>query len=139
MTELFSKGGWLMPSLLALLCWGIWGFLAKLVAGNVTWQTQMIFSALGTLLVVSFAKPTVPAFDGYHMIGIASGLLAGLASLFFYRAIARGEASVVIPLTSLYVALATVLGFVVLSEPVTVKKVLGLILAVVAMFLLAGG
>jgi len=128
-----------MPSLLALLFWGMWGFLTKMVADSVAWQTQMIFFAIGTLLVALLAKPGIPTFDGFHMIGAAAGIAGGLGFLFFYRAITRGEASVVIPITSLYVAVATVLAFVVLSEPVSVKKLIGLILAVAAMFFLAGG
>ncbi len=128
-----------MPSLLALFFWGMWGFLTKMVADNVAWQTQMIFFAFGTLLVALVAKPSLPGLDGPHLIGISAGLAGGLGFLFFYRAITRGEASVVIPITSLYVAVATVLAFVVLAEPISAKKLLGLVLAVAAMFLLAGG
>ena len=63
-------------------------------------------------------------------------MAGALGFLFFYHALARGPATVVIPVTALYVALAAVLAFVFLAEPITVKKLVGLACAIAAMMLL---
>ncbi len=138
MTELFSEGGWLRPSLLALLFWGLWGLLTKIGADKVPWQTMLIFFSLGALMVGLIAKPTMPTLDRYHLIGLLAGISCAFGFMFFYIAIARGEASVVIPVTSLYVAVATIMAFLLLAEPLTIKKTLGILSAIVAIVLLSG-
>ncbi|MFH1861400.1 MAG: EamA family transporter [bacterium] len=136
MLETIAGGGWLKPSLLALLFWGLWGFLTKLGAQKIPWQTMMIFFALCTLLLGIIAKPTQPRLDLWHGIGLAGGLAGALGFFYFYIAMARGSATTVIPLTSLYVAVASVLAFLLLSEPVTLRKILGIFAAIAAMVLL---
>lgn len=138
MAELFSEGGWLRPSLFALFFWGLWGFLTKLGAQKVPWQTMLIYFALGALVIGLLARPTMPDFNRYHLIGLAAGFSCAIGFMFFYIAISRGSASVVIPLTSLYVVVASVMAFILLSEPITLKKVVGIICAVIAITLLAG-
>ena len=138
MSELFSGGGWLKPSLLALFFWGLWGILTKIGAQKVQWQTMLIFFALGTLVIGLLAKPEMHDFNRYHLIGLAAGIACAIGFMYFYIAMSRGSASIVIPITSLYVAVASVMAFIILSEPVTLKKVLGIICAIVAIALLAG-
>lgn len=66
----------------------------------------------------------------------AWALLVGLASFVavvaFYRALERGPASVVIPLTGLYVIVPAILGFLILHEPLQFKRILGLGFAVLS-------
>ena len=132
------EGGWLKPSLLALFFWGLWGFLTKLGAQKVPWQTMLIFFALGTLVIGLLSKPTIQDFGRYHLVGIAAGMSCALGFMYFYIAIARGSASVVIPVTSLYVAVASLMAFILLAEPLTLKKILGILSAIIAIVLLSG-
>ncbi|NQU05686.1 MAG: EamA family transporter [Calditrichaeota bacterium] len=138
MTDLPGGGGWLKPSLLALLFWGLWGFLTKLGAQKVPWQTMLIFFATGTLIIGLLAKPTFSGFGMYHLIGLAGGIACAIGFMFFYIAMSRGSASVVIPITSLYVVVTSVMAFIILAEPLTLKKALGIICGVIAVILLAG-
>lgn len=138
MFEHFSGGGWLKPSLCALFFWGLWGFLTKLGAQKVPWQTMLIFFALGTLIIGLLARPTFSNFGMYHLIGLAAGIACAVGFMYFYIAIARGPASIVIPITSLYVVLASIMAFIFLSEPVSLKKIMGIICAIGAIALLAG-
>ncbi len=130
--------GWLKLSLLALFFWGLWGFLTKLAGTRVHWQTMMLLLAFGTIIFGLSSKPPKPAFDIYHIYGLISGLACALGYLFFYRAMEKGDASNVLPVTALYVAVSSVLAIVILSEPITIKKILGIILAIAAVILLAG-
>ncbi len=131
-------GGWLKPSLLALFFWGLWGFLTKLEAQKVPWQTLMILFAVCTLLGGLVAGPVKMKLDTAHLIGLGAGMAGAIGFVYFFLALSRGPASSVIPITSLYVAVASMLAFLLLSEPLTFKKILGLLFAVAAVFLLSG-
>ena len=132
-------GGWLIPSLLAILCWGIWGFTAKIGSEKVSWQVMMVYLGVATLLVAIIGRPTLSLkeLNIHHLAGVVSAISCSLGYLFFYIAIKKGEASVVTPLTALYVAVAAILAFIFLSEPITFKKALGILSAIIAMILLA--
>ncbi len=138
--ELLNGGGWLKPSLFALFFWGIWGFLTKIGAEKVPWQTTMIYFGVCTIIIAFIGGPnlSLKTFDGYHLASLAAGVAVALGYLYFFIAISRGSASNVIPLTSLYVAVSSILAFLILAEPLTLKKMLGIICAIAAMFLLAG-
>ena len=60
-----------------------------------------------------------------------------IAILTLYMAIARGPVSVVLPIYALNAMVAALLGILILHEPVSVQKVLGLVLAVAAIVLLS--
>ena len=138
MLELLTGGGWLKPSLFALFFWGLWGFLTKLGATRVPWQTMMIYFAVCALLGGLVTGPVKFRVDGWHLIGLGAGIAGALGFVYFYLALSRGPASTVIPITSLYVAVASILAFLLLSEPLTIKKALGILSAVIAMMLLSG-
>jgi hypothetical protein len=54
----------------------------------------------------------------------------------YYTAIARGPLSVVIPIFNMNLIIPAVLGFLLLNEPMTVSKILGLIFASLAVVFL---
>ncbi len=137
MPDVSCGGGWLRPSLLAILFWGLWGFLTKVAGSKVQWQTMLIFLSIGTIVIAFIGRPSRPGFDVYHLAGFASGIACALGYLFFYQAITKSQASIVIPFTSLYIAVSAILAFVILMEPLTLKKILGIAFAMVAMVLLA--
>jgi uncharacterized membrane protein len=116
----------------------LWGFLTKLGAEKVPWQTMMIFFAVCTLAGGLATGPIKMKMDAWHLIGLGAGIAGALGFVYFFLAISRGQASTVIPVTSLYVAVASILAFILLSEPLTLKKALGILSAVVAVVLLAG-
>jgi len=138
MTNLFNEGGWLKPSLLSLFFWGLWGFLTKVGAEKTPWQTIMILFGICTFAGGLLCGLSRPHFDGYFWASLGAGIAGAVGFLYFFNALSKGPASIVIPLTSLYVAIASVLAFTILSEPVTVKKILGIVFAIAAMTLLAG-
>lgn len=70
-------------------------------------------------------------------IGAGIALTVAMASLF--RALSLGPATVVVPLYGMFVVGGALLGVVVLGEPLTSRKVVGIALAMVAANLIAGG
>jgi transporter family protein len=126
-------------SVLALLCWGAWGFLTKLVSKDTSAQAVAFWATLSSLLpitVFAAASGSTRWFRPSPLV-IVSGLAAGAATICFYLAMKRGPASVVMPLTGMYIMLPALLGFIVLKEPMTLSHVLGLVCAALAVFFLA--
>lgn len=72
----------------------------------------------------------------YVIYTIPIGLVSLIAIIAFYKALSMGPSSVVLPLTNMYVILPVLFGFIVLKEPVTLPRVLGIIFAVLATVLL---
>ncbi len=90
------------------------------------------------LLLIYFAYLHVEVMiNKYWLYAGIVGLWWAISMILYYAAIARGPASVVIPLFSLNLIIPALLGFIVLHEPATPSKILGVILAVVATVLLA--
>ena len=70
-------------------------------------------------------------------MALGAGLAYGLALVFFFIALRRGPASVVVPLSGMYILIPAVLGFIFLKEHVTVPHILGLVCAALAVFFLS--
>lgn len=76
--------------------------------------------------------------DLRHLVGLVAGGLGALGAILFYIALSTGPVSVIIPLTSLYVVGVAIAGVLLFGEPLTMRKVIGVSLAVAAMIVLAG-
>jgi transporter family protein len=129
---------WRVLTILSILSWGIWGILSKYVGNKIHWGEIMVLLGIGTFLVVLVTTPTSFAikFNVYSLIALIAGIFCALGYYFFYRALVRGEASAVIPISSLYIVVAAVLAFLFMNEPVTVKKIFGILSAMAAIALL---
>lgn len=126
-------------SILALVCWGAWGFIVKVVSPRTTPESLAFWSSLFGLVPVAayaLARGASRCVKPHPLI-LVSGVAAGLATVFFYIAIRKGPASVVVPLSGMYILIPALLGFIVLKETVTLSHVIGLVCAGLAIFFLA--
>lgn len=69
----------------------------------------------------------------------AAGVALAVAVSSLFIALSLGPASTVVPIYGMFIAGGAILGVVVLGEPVTVRKLVGLLLAVLSIVLIAGG
>ena len=124
---------------MTIVSWGIWGFLSKWVGAKVHWAEMMTMLGVGTLLVALIAAPTsfLPKWTPVSLIALGAGVACAFGYFFFYRALIKGEASAVIPISSLYIVVSAILAIAFLHEPLTVKKVLGILSAITAIVLLS--
>lgn len=126
-------------ALFALTLWGVWGFLAKVISDRVPPQGLAFWSTVATVVPVAAFALT----DGSgkwvrpHPLALGSGLAYGLALVCFFVALRRGPASVVVPLSGMYIVVPAVLGFVLLKEQVTATHAAGLACAALAVVLLS--
>jgi len=126
---------------MALVGWGVWGFLVKLGADRMNPRALQILFVVGMIppLVLALAKVKFVVQKDRQGIfyGILNGLLATLGMLAFYAAMARGQASLVAPLTALF-PLFTVIGAVLLlKEKLNRFQVVGIAMALVAVVIFA--
>jgi transporter family protein len=68
---------------------------------------------------------------------LAAGVCLTVGILSYYRALSMGPVSVVSPLFGMFLVLSSVIGIVFLNESLTARKVLGIGLAVVAVYLVS--
>jgi bacterial/archaeal transporter family protein len=133
---------WLGFSLLALGLWGVWGFLGKVASQHLPSPMVYLLTISGHLVVVAYllVKGLGPISWQPWGVGAAlgSGLAMAVALLLFLEALARGPATIVVPLTALYPAVTVVLSGIFLHEALTLRQLLGLALALAASWLLSG-
>jgi len=65
----------------------------------------------------------------------AAGLFLAVGILAYYRALAAGPVSVVVPVFGMFVVTSSAVGVVALDEPLTLRKAVGIGLAIVAIVL----
>jgi len=131
---------WQFLSLLTVIFWGSWGFLSKVATNKLNWSTMLVLFCLSTIVFIIIFSPDafLLRFDKSSLTGLVAGMFGAFGFCFFYMALQKGLASNIIPVTSLYIVVAVILAFVFLHEPFTVKKAIGILLAVVAIYLLSG-
>ncbi|PSQ10792.1 multidrug transporter [Halobacteriales archaeon QS_5_70_15] len=75
--------------------------------------------------------------DTHVLFAYAAGLTLTGAVVGYFRALSTGPASVVVPIYGMFIAGGAILGILVLNEPASPKKLLGLGLATVAVLLIS--
>jgi transporter family protein len=133
--------GWLMYSLLALVLWGLWGVFSKIAATHLpSWAIFLVeigvYLVVGGLIWGLLRTPVTWTFPG-AAAAVAAGLAGGFALFFFLKALSTGPASVVVPLTSLYPVITVLLGITFLQEDLSLRHLLGILMASAAVWLLS--
>ncbi len=125
--------------LVALAFWGIWGWLSKVATRTDPPSSFAFWAAVASLLPIAAFAFTAAPKHGLKVSPamLVAGICAGAATVAFYLALSKGPASVVMPFTGMYILIPAVLGIIVLKEPMTVMKGLGLVSAVMAVFFLS--
>jgi transporter family protein len=140
----YLRSSWMLLSILTVLFWGGWGLESKFVVDRISpYVNQVVFSAglLPLLLWILFAKnlrrTTGESRKGAHY-GLITGFFGGTGNIAFYLALAKGgKASVVVPLVGLAPLVTVVMALLFLKESLNRAQILGLVLALVSIFLLS--
>jgi len=129
-------------ALITMVGLGIHYFLAKLISPHISSPViallgGAIFFPLVFAYIYVTKTPIMPEQKVYFGYAILIAIPMAIAILTLYLAIAKGPVSVVMPIYGLNAMVTALLGIVILHEPVTIPKVAGLVLAVVAIVLLS--
>ncbi|MBN1150533.1 EamA family transporter [candidate division WOR-3 bacterium] len=125
----------LLYSILAILFWGIWGFLGKLATKYnsplaVTCINNLIAPLFGLFLLL-FVKNRMSSIDIkfpallFIFLVMAAGTLGTLA---FYGALSHGSASIVVSMTALYPIVTIILSMIFFKETFSFLQVIGFVL-----------
>lgn len=133
--------GWFIWTIVALLSWGIWAVLSKLLGDALTPEQSQALSTLGLLpILVPLIRSKRAALRGASRQGLlltlAGGLVTCLGNLAYYAALARGQkVATVVSLTALYPLVTILLAVVVLRERLNPVQLAGLALSFIAIWL----
>jgi drug/metabolite transporter (DMT)-like permease len=96
-----------------------------------------LFMPLATAVVYMTDRKLAPPPISFRY-GAAAAVVLLVATIFLLRSVARGQASVLVPIAQMGFIVAALLGIVVLRERVPLRKALGLVAAMAALAVLAG-
>lgn len=128
----------------AMILFGLGGFLVKYALSDI----ELITIYLGELVVALFAllifilikKPELGIPDmtaaNYAVVFII-GVLFFTSVMLMYHALRKGDASIVIPIINLNTVVVVILAVLILKEKLTVTSSAGIMLSVVAIYLLS--
>lgn len=136
---------WIFYALFAALSFGFYNFFAKLSSDKfsptvgllILTATSFSVALVATVFLKIFGKPIIFTRDSLALPMLA-GLATGLAEIFYFITFSKGA-----PLgigTTLVIGgtmiVATILGFIVLKEPLSIEKIAGFLLVIGGMVLL---
>lgn len=141
----FGIPQWLVFSLLTIGCWGAWGAVSKVISDGIDANTNQVLFTLGLLplFLLVMRSPRLSVGVGeVRRAGIGwaflTGVLGGIGNIAFFRAlVVGGRVSVVVPVTALFPLVTVILALSVLRERVGRLQQLGLVLALVAIYLIS--
>lgn len=131
---------WMLPSFLALLLYGLWGFLGAKVSQFANFKTVFLVSCVGTMTIGLLAIPMISSkielsFQGVS-ISLLQGLSTGCGTLMFFYALQRGPAIPIIMITALYPLVAVLLTALFLKQGLTPKQTFGIVFSMLAIYCL---
>lgn len=135
---------WLIYTITAAACWGIWGVLSKGPSRELSgWMTQILFTfaLVPSVIFAGLSKNLRTGTDKPRGIfwGFVSGLIAAAGNIFFYMALEAGaELSIAVPLTNIYPLVTIFIAYFWFKERLNVIQCLGILIAVAAIILLSG-
>jgi transporter family protein len=133
--------GWLRWSILALLSWGIWAIMAKLIGEALSGAHNQALSTLGILpimMAIGLSKRfSPPGGRGRGVFyAVAGGAVSCLGNVVYYDALSRGsKAALIVPLTALYPLTTILLALLLLKERLNRIQLAGALVSLVAIYL----
>jgi transporter family protein len=128
-------------AIIALLLFGLWGFFPKLAMNYISPGSAIIYEVAGIMVVGLLALSLVGFRPEVHAKGILFAVLTGvtglLGTLFYFYAVRNAKVSVVVSLTALYPLITILLALIVLREPISLRQLLAIILAMASLVLFA--
>jgi drug/metabolite transporter (DMT)-like permease len=143
-TKTSSLPPWLLYTLTAATCWGIWGVLSKGPSRELSgWMTQILFTfaLVPSVIFAALSKNVRVGTDKPRGLfwGFVSGLIAAAGNIFFYLALEAGaDTAIAVPLTNIYPLVTIVLAYFWFKERLNLIQGGGILIAVAAIILLSG-
>jgi transporter family protein len=132
---------WTLPTLGALILWGLWGFIPKITTKYIAPQSAIVYEVMGGILVAAIVLVLLNFRLDTHPKGIAlaitTGMLGFVGALCFLTAVSQGPVTLVATLSALYPVVSIALANFVLHETITIRQGVGIALALLSVILVA--
>lgn len=128
--------------LMTFISWGLSSFISKMATNrigekSVFWDMIGYFPTVIIYSLIVFKAKTLFIGDKSGIIlAILSGFVGAFGLIGFYILITKKEISTIAPLIALNPVLTAILAFIFLKESLTMTKIIGIILALAAIYLL---
>ncbi|MEZ0260774.1 MAG: EamA family transporter [Alphaproteobacteria bacterium] len=133
---------WFLPAMMALFTWGVTAFLPKLVLRRLK-PLQMIAYSSCFFMVTAFVVQLFYLDQGGVQfeprgvaLAMATGCCGAFGQIFYLQALKNGSVAHVSMISSLYPLIATLLAFIFLHEPMTIRQGVGVLLGLSSIILL---
>lgn len=133
--------GWIIYAFLAIVAWGCWGFVSKLVLERASWASIILYNMLGSFLILTTYMltqgPPRPPVGNTAYLAVLTGILGAVGTICFMLSLSSGKASLVVPLTAVYPVVTVSLSVLFLGEAITNRHMAGIAFAIIAIALLS--
>jgi transporter family protein len=132
---------WFAWSLLALVSWGAWAIIGRVIGEALSPAQQQAVSTLGMLPIIAILPLIGKKESGRNSrrgtaMALAAGVLGCLGQVSYYHALGRGEkATTVVSLTAMYPLVTIILGVLFLSERLNRVQLCGIVFSLAAIYL----
>ena len=130
---------WAIWTFVALVSWGCWALISKLIGDALSPEASQALSTLGLLpVIVGLAVAKTPPPSGSAKLGVAlaffAGILTCLGNIAYYALLNSAKAVTVVPLTALYPLVTVLLAVLFLKEKLNALQIAGIVFALVAIY-----
>ncbi|MFH1158863.1 MAG: DMT family transporter [Pseudomonadota bacterium] len=136
------KNNWLLPSLGALVLWGVSAFLPKLALQRLSLPGVLFYDAVGSMLVAMLILFFMQGKLERDKKGIAIAFcisgISILAAILYYYALRLGPVATIVTITAMTPVVTLILARVFLRDKINRIQLLAIGMAMVAIALLAG-
>lgn len=134
---------WLFYSLLTIILWGVWGAVSKVVANHIDAYMNQVLFTLGLIPPAAVVLWKGRLGGGSNrkrgfFYAFLTGILGGTGNIAFVKSMnLGGQASIVVPATSLSPLVTVLLAYTMLKERMTRLQMVGVGCALAAICLLS--
>lgn len=125
----------------AMVAWGLMDFLAvytcKHLGNYKTLLWSQLFGFLLLMLAYFFFGAPIP-IDSSLLILVIDGLAVLIGYVYFYKALENGLVSVASPISSMWAAVAVIMGAIILHERLSTLQIIAIVLVILGCALVSG-
>jgi len=134
---------WMWLSIATVFLWGAWGIQSKIIADRISpWMNQVLFPIgllplMAWMLAARHSRTERQVRKG-AFYALITGILGGTGNIAFFAALGSGgKASIVVPFVGLAPLVTVLMALVILKESLTRTQIVGLIFALLSIYLLS--
>ena len=140
---------YLVWAFIGMIGYSVTALLVKLATQSGRFSSYFVLMISSAMVVITsttitflrgdmktLSRENLVSVDGVFVLG--TGVALVVAVVFYFLALGEGPASVVVPIYGMFIVGGAVLGLFFLHEPFTLRKLLGIILAAISIYFIAG-